>query len=78
MTLASVNSLESSTILIVNDTLNNLQLLFQYLKNTNYKFLAVYSGRKAIETARNVRPNLITSEFFLLVFCYFCSEYFGK
>lgn len=69
MTLESVNSLESSTILIVDDTPNNLQLLFQYLKNTNYKLLAVYSGCKAIETAKSVRSNLITSEFFLRATC---------
>ena len=55
----STNSLSLSTILIVDDTPNNLQLLFQYLKNAGYKLLAAHSGKKAIETATTVRLDLI-------------------
>ena len=55
----SVNSLLSSTVLIVDDTPNNLQLLFQYLKNTGYRILSAYSGRTALETVKTIRPDLI-------------------
>ena len=41
-----------SKILIVDDTPNNLQLLFQYLKKAGYKTLIAQSGQKAIETAK--------------------------
>lgn len=51
--------LASSTILIVDDTPNNLQLLFQYLKSDNYKLFVAYNGSKAIEIAKAVRPDLI-------------------
>ena len=54
-----VNSPSSKTILIVDDTPNNLQLLFQYLKNSGYKILVAQSGKKAIKTALAVHPDLI-------------------
>lgn len=46
-------------ILIVDDNPNNLQLLFQYLKNNGYKILIAQSGKKAIETAKANHPDLI-------------------
>ena len=55
----SVNSPSTKTILIIDDTPNNLQLLFKYLNNAGYKILVAQSGKKAIKTARSVNPDLI-------------------
>ena len=55
----SVNLLSSKTILIVDDTPNNLKLLFEYLSNAGYKILVAQSGKKAIKTALAVYPDLI-------------------
>ncbi len=52
------NSLPA-TILIVDDAPNNLQLLLKYLKNAGYRILIAQSGKKAIETTRFLKPNLI-------------------
>lgn len=49
----------AKTILIVDDTPNNLQLLFKYLNNAGYKILVAQSGKKAIKTALAVNPDLI-------------------
>ncbi len=54
-----VNSPSPKTILIVDDTPNNLQLLFKYLKNAGYKILVAHSGKKAIKTTLTVHPDLI-------------------
>ena len=54
-----VKSLSAKTILIVDDTPNNLQLLFKYLNNAGYKILVAQSGKKAIKTALAVHPDLI-------------------
>ena len=55
----SVKFPSSKTILIVDDTPNNLQLLFKYLNNAGYKILVAQSGKKAIKTALAVHPDLI-------------------
>ena len=54
-----VNSPSPKTILVVDDTPNNLQLLFQYLNNAGYKILVAQTGKKAIKTALSVHPDLI-------------------
>ena len=54
-----VNPILAKTILIVDDTPNNLQLLFKYLNNAGYKILVAQSGKKAIKTALAVHPDLI-------------------
>ena len=54
-----VNSSLPKTILIVDDTPHNLQLLFEYLKESGYKILVAQSGKKAIKTALAVNPDLI-------------------
>ena len=54
-----VNSPSAKTILIVDDTPNNLQLLFKYLSNAGYKILIAQSGKKAIKTALGIHPDLI-------------------
>ncbi len=46
-------------ILIVDDTPNNLRLLFTYLKNCRYKLLCAQSGTSAIKIAESVCPSLI-------------------
>ena len=53
------NSLCSKIILVVDDQPNNLQLLFNYLKNSGYKILIAQNGKKAIKTALSVHPDLI-------------------
>ena len=51
--------LSSKIILIVDDKTNNLQLLSKYLKNANYKVFIAQNGKKAIETAKVIQPDLI-------------------
>lgn len=46
-------------ILIVDDTPNNLQLLFKYIKNSGYQVLVTQNGKNAIEIANNELPDLI-------------------
>ncbi len=52
-------ALLSKTILIVDDTTNNLQLLAEYLDNANYETLIAINGTRAISIARKVQPDLI-------------------
>ncbi len=49
----------SKTILIVDDKTNNLQLLSRYLENDNYNILIAQSGKKAINIAEAISPDLI-------------------
>ena len=51
--------LSSKTILIVDDQTNNLQLLSRYLENANYNILIAQSGKKAIDIADALSPDLI-------------------
>lgn len=44
---------------MVIEQLHNLQLLFKFLKNANYKTLIAQSGKKAIEIAIKMHPDLI-------------------
>ena len=55
----STNILSTKTILIVDDKANNLQLIFQYLKNADYKTLIAQNGKKAIDIAKKKHPDLI-------------------
>lgn len=52
-------SASHATILIVDDTPNNLQLLFSYLETAGFKVLLAEDGETAIQIARNQRPDLI-------------------
>ncbi len=54
-----INRKSSKTILIVDDTPNNLQLLFKYLKDIGYRLLVAQNGEKAIKTALIAHPDLI-------------------
>ena len=49
----------SATILIVDDTPNNLQLLFSYLETAGFKVLLAEDGETAIQIARSQVPDLI-------------------
>ena len=49
----------NATILIVDDTPNNLQLLFSYLETAGFKVLLAEDGETAIEIARSQLPDLI-------------------
>lgn len=55
----SRTSLSSQTILIVDDTPNILQLLFNYLNNAGYKILIAQNGKKALKVAEAMQPDLI-------------------
>ena len=52
-------SATSATILIVDDTPNNLQLLFSYLETANFKVLLAEDGETAIQIALTQAPDLI-------------------
>ena len=58
MALLRENS-PSKTILLVDDKTNNLQLLSRYLENDNYNILIAQSGKKAINIAEAISPDLI-------------------
>ncbi|MEM7758740.1 MAG: EAL domain-containing protein [Cyanobacteria bacterium P01_A01_bin.40] len=55
----SVDIKSKKKILIVDDTPNNLQLLFKYVKNSGYQVLVTQNGKNAIEIAKKSSPNLI-------------------
>ncbi len=46
-------------VLIVDDTIKNLQLLGNLLKESSYKISAATNGRQAIEVAKQIQPDLI-------------------
>lgn len=46
-------------ILIVDDTPNNLQLLFRYVRSSGYQVLVTQNGKNALEIAKNSHPDLI-------------------
>ncbi len=61
-----VNSPLPKTILIVDDTPDNLNLIFKSLKDCGYKVLIAQSGKKAIKTALAVHPDLILLDVMML------------
>jgi hemerythrin len=50
---------ESFSILVVDDEASNLHVINEILKSEGYHILAVKSGKRALEVAKNVRPALI-------------------
>jgi two-component system, OmpR family, sensor histidine kinase VicK len=46
-------------VLIVDDTIKNLQLLGNLLKESSYKISAATNGKQAIEIAKQIQPDLI-------------------
>ena len=58
-TIKSDLSAISTTILIVDDTPNNLQLLFSYLETAGFKVLLAEDGETAIQIAKTQLPDLI-------------------
>jgi signal transduction histidine kinase/DNA-binding response OmpR family regulator len=59
LSTASEQTDTSTTILIVDDTPNNLQLLFSYLETAGFKVLVAEDGETAIRIAQSQRPDLI-------------------
>ncbi len=57
--VALKEALSSKTILIVDDTKNNLHILAEYLGSANYEILIAINGKRAISIARRVQPDLI-------------------
>ena len=52
-------SITPATILIVDDTPNNLQVLFSYLETAGFKVLLAEDSQSAIQIARSQHPDLI-------------------
>jgi len=52
-------AVESATILIVDDTPNNLQVLFSYLETEGYKVLLAEDGESALQIAQSQAPDLV-------------------
>jgi DNA-binding response OmpR family regulator len=50
---------KQATILVVDDTPDYLQVLFQYLRKAGYRVLIAQDGELGIETAKSMTPNLI-------------------
>jgi phosphoserine phosphatase RsbU/P len=50
---------QSATILVVDDSPVNLQVLVRTLNGTGHRILAARDGRSALEIARRVRPDLV-------------------
>lgn len=54
-----MNTISPSTILIVDDTPANLNLLFDFLRNSGFKVLVAQSGKSALQKVEYAKPNLI-------------------
>lgn len=54
-----MNTHTPSTILIVDDTPNNLNVLFDFLRNSGFKVLVAQSGRSALQKVEYAKPDLI-------------------
>ena len=54
-----INHQSQKIILIVDDTPNILQLLFNYLNNAGYKILIAQNGKKALKVVEVMQPDLI-------------------
>ncbi|MGD2180972.1 diguanylate cyclase [Lusitaniella coriacea] len=52
-------SQENPIILIVDDTPSNLQFLFTYLENKNYRVFVAQHGKQALTISESIRPDLI-------------------
>ena len=52
-------AIASATILIVDDTPNNLQVLFSYLETAGFQVLLAEDGNSAIQIAQTQKPDLI-------------------
>jgi DNA-binding response OmpR family regulator len=50
---------ENNTILIVDDNATNLGVLFEYLRDTDFKVLVAEDGEGALQRARFARPDII-------------------
>jgi diguanylate cyclase (GGDEF)-like protein len=48
-----------ATILIIDDSPNNIKIIFDYLETYGYKILVAQRGETGIEQAKNALPNLI-------------------
>ncbi len=60
MSSASENTVErKSRVLLVDDNLINLQVLFQALEQEGYELLVAQSGEEALDIARKACPDLI-------------------
>jgi phosphoserine phosphatase RsbU/P len=59
MGMPTIEPLEAQTILVVDDTPMNLQVLVRILEGSGYRILAARNGRVALEIARRVQPDLV-------------------
>ena len=59
LSIETDTSTTAATILIVDDTPNNLQLLFSYLETAGFKVLLAEDGETAIQIAQRQLPDLI-------------------
>jgi len=59
MNQGSDTSEDKNRVLLVDDNLTNLQVLFQALEEEGYELLVAQSGEEALEIARTARPDLI-------------------
>ena len=57
-----MTSFPDKTILIVDDTADNLELLAVLLSNEGYRVLTATNGKEGFEVARRVCPNLVISD----------------
>ncbi|MBD1909378.1 response regulator [Leptolyngbya sp. FACHB-8] len=54
-----MNTVSPSTILIVDDTPTNLNVLFDFLRNSGFKVLVAQSGKSALQKVEYAKPDLI-------------------
>jgi serine phosphatase RsbU (regulator of sigma subunit) len=59
MSIPPIKAPGADTILVVDDTPINLQVLVRILEGSGYRILAARSGRTALEIARQVQPDLV-------------------
>lgn len=59
MTTNPTNEPEKGTILVVDDTPANLQLVYAHLRNSSFRVLVAEDGLSGYESARNSKPDII-------------------
>jgi CheY-like chemotaxis protein len=57
--VVTLSAVPQSTILVVDDSATNLQVLVRTLDGTGHRILAAKDGETALEIARRVKPDLM-------------------
>ncbi|OAD21389.1 Signal transduction response regulator, receiver region domain protein, partial [Candidatus Thiomargarita nelsonii] len=54
-----MNNEQKSSVLIIDDTLGNLKVLFNYLEKANFKVLIAEKGESGLKRLKYLKPDII-------------------